>query len=242
MKQRRTIRQYQEKDVSPEVLNELMEIACRASTVGNMQTYSVVVTRDAAMKERLAPAHFNQPMVKKAPVVLTFCVDLNRFSKWCEQRQASPGYNNLQWFVTGAIDALLVAQTFCVAAEERGLGICYLGTTTYNPDQLIDVLNLPELVFPITTITLGWPDGMPEQVDRLPLEAILHQETYHDYSKDDIDRLYAYKESLPENKKFVEENAKETLAQVFTDIRYKKADNEHFSDVLWKMLKKQGFC
>lgn len=242
MKQRRTIRQYQEKDVSPEVLNELMEIACRASTVGNMQTYSVVITRDAAMKERLAPAHFNQPMVKKAPVVLTFCVDLNRFSKWCEQRQASPGYNNLQWFVTGAIDALLVAQTFCVAAEERGLGICYLGTTTYNPDQLIDVLNLPELVFPITTITLGWPDEMPEQVDRLPLEAILHQETYHDYSKDDIDRLYAYKESLPENKKFVEENAKETLAQVFTDIRYKKADNEHFSDVLWKMLKKQGFC
>lgn len=242
MKQRRTIRQYQEKDVSPEVLNELLEIACRASTVGNMQTYSVVVTRDAAMKERLAPAHFNQPMVKKAPVVLTFCVDLNRFSKWCEQRQASPGYNNLQWFVTGAIDALLVAQTFCVAAEERGLGICYLGTTTYNPDQLIDVLNLPELVFPITTITLGWPDEMPEQVDRLPLEAILHQETYHDYSKDDIDKLYAYKESLPENKKFVEENAKETLAQVFTDIRYKKADNEHFSDVLWKMLKKQGFC
>ena len=242
MKQRRTIRQYQEKDVSPEVLNELMEIACRASTVGNMQTYSVVVTRDAAMKERLAPAHFNQPMVKKAPVVLTFCVDLNRFSKWCEQRQASPGYNNFQWFVTGAIDALLVAQTFCVAAEERGLGICYLGTTTYNPDQLIDVLNLPELVFPITTITLGWPDETPKQVDRLPLEAILHQETYHDYSKDDIDRLYAYKESLPENKKFVEENAKETLAQVFTDIRYKKADNEHFSDVLWKMLKKQGFC
>jgi len=242
MKQRRTIRQYQEKDVSPEVLNELMEIACRASTVGNMQTYSVVVTRDAAMKERLAPAHFNQPMVKKAPVVLTFCVDLNRVSKWCEQRQASPGYNNLQWFVTGAIDALLVAQTFCVAAEERGLGICYLGTTTYNPDQLIDVLNLPELVFPITTITLGWPDETPKQVDRLPLEAILHQETYHDYSKDDIDRLYAYKESLPENKKFVEENAKETLAQVFTDIRYKKADNEHFSDVLWKMLKKQGFC
>lgn len=242
MKQRRTIRQYQEKDVSPEVLNELMEIACRASTVGNMQTYSVVVTRDAVMKERLAPAHFNQPMVKKAPVVLTFCVDLNRFSKWCEQRQAVPGYNNLQWFVTGAIDALLVAQTFCVAAEERGLGICYLGTTTYNPDQLIDVLNLPELVFPITTITLGWPDETPEQVDRLPLEAILHQETYHDYSKDDIDRLYAYKESLPENKKFVEENAKDTLAQVFTDIRYKKADNEHFSDVLWEMLKKQGFC
>ena len=241
MKQRRTIRRYQEKDVTPALLNELMEIACRASTVGNMQTYSVVVTRDAAMKEKLSPAHFNQPMVKKAPVVLTFCVDLNRFSKWCDQRQAIPGYDNLQWFVTGAVDALLAAQTFCVAAEEKGLGICYLGTTTYNPNQIIDALQLPKLVFPITTITLGWPDELPEQVDRLPLEAILHQETYHDYSVEDIDRLYAYKESLPENLKFIAENNKETLAQVFTDVRYKKTDSELFSEVLLETLKKQGF-
>ena len=241
MKQRRTIRRYQEKDVTPALLNELMEIACRASTVGNMQTYSVVVTRDAAMKEKLSPAHFNQPMVKKAPVVLTFCVDLNRFSKWCDQRQAIPGYDNLQWFVTGAVDALLAAQTFCVAAEEKGLGICYLGTTTYNPNQIIDALQLPKLVFPITTITLGWPDELPEQVDRLPLEAILHQETYHDYSEEDIDRLYAYKESLPENLKFIAENNKETLAQVFTDVRYKKTDSEFFSEVLLETLKKQGF-
>ena len=241
MKQRRTIRRYQEKDVTPALLNELMEIACRASTVGNMQTYSVVITRDAAMKEKLSPAHFNQPMVKKAPVVLTFCVDLNRFSKWCDQRQAIPGYDNLQWFVTGAVDALLAAQTFCVAAEEKGLGICYLGTTTYNPNQIIDALQLPKLVFPITTITLGWPDELPEQVDRLPLEAILHQETYHDYSVEDIDRLYAYKESLPENLKFIAENNKETLAQVFTDVRYKKADSEFFSEVLLETLKKQGF-
>ena len=241
MKQRRTIRRYQEKDVTPALLNELMEIACRASTVGNMQTYSVVVTRDAAMKEKLSPAHFNQPMVKKAPVVLTFCVDLNRFSKWCDQRQAIPGYDNLQWFVTGAVDALLAAQTFCVAAEEKGLGICYLGTTTYNPNQIIDALQLPKLVFPITTITLGWPDELPEQVDRLPLEAILHQETYHDYSVEDIDRLYAYKESLPENLIFIAENNKETLAQVFTDLRYKKADNEFMSEVLKKTLKQQGF-
>ena len=241
MKQRRTIRRYQEKDVTPALLNELIEIACRASTVGNMQTYSVVVTRDAAMKEKLSPAHFNQPMVKKAPVVLTFCVDLNRFSKWCEQRQAIPGYDNLQWFVTGAVDALLAAQTFCVAAEEKGLGICYLGTTTYNPNQIIDALQLPKLVFPITTITLGWPDELPEQVDRLPLEAILHQETYHDYSVEDIDRLYAYKESLPENLKFIAENNKETLAQVFTDVRYKKTDSELFSEVLLETLKKQGF-
>lgn len=180
-------------------------------------------------------------MVQTAPVVLTFCIDLRRFSKWCEQRKAEPGYNNFEWFVTGAVDTLLVAQTFCVAAEKKGLGICYLGTTTYNPQMIVEALKLPELVFPITTVTVGWPAEQPEQVDRLPLEAIVHEEFYHDYTPQDIDRLYAYKESLPENKQFILENNKETLAQVFTDVRYTKKDSETMSENLWKIMKKQGF-
>ena len=240
VKNRRTIRKYQQKDITPDLLNDLLETSFRASTMGGMQLYSVVVTRDAEKKEILSPAHFNQPMVKTAPVVLTFCIDLRRFTKWCEQRKATPGYNNLEWFVTGSVDALLAAQTFCVAAEEKGLGICYLGTTTYNPQMIIEALELPELVFPITTVTVGWPAEEPAQVDRLPLEAIVHEETYHDYTPEDIDRLYAYKESLPENKQFIFENNKETLAQVFTDVRYKKEDNEVMSENLWKVIKK-GF-
>ena len=241
VKNRRTIRKYQQKDITPDLLNDLLETSFRASTVGNMQVYSVIVTRDAERKAKLAPAHFNQPMVRTAPVVLTFCIDLRRFSKWCEQRKAEPGYNNFEWFVTGAVDTLLVAQTFCVAAEEKGLGICYLGTTTYNPQMIVEALELPELVFPITTVTVGWPAEQPEQVDRLPLEAIVHEEVYHDYTPQDIDRLYAYKESLPENKQFILENNKETLAQVFTDVRYTKKDSETMSENLWKIMKKQGF-
>lgn len=241
LKKRRTIRNYQEQDISSDLLNDLLETSFRASTVGNMQVYSVIVTRDAERKAKLAPAHFNQPMVQTAPVVLTFCIDLRRFSKWCEQRKAQPGYNNFEWFVTGAVDALLVAQTFCVAAEEKGLGICYLGTTTYNPQMIIEALELPELVFPITTVTVGWPAETPEQVDRLPLEAIVHNEVYHDYTSEDIDRLYAYKESLAESQQFILENQKETLAQVFTDVRYKKKDNEVMSENLWKVMKNQGF-
>lgn len=241
MKLRKTIRKYQQKDIPADLLNDLLESACRASTVGNMQTYSVVVTRDAGRKAKLAPAHFNQPMVQSAPVVLTFCIDLNRFSKWCRQRHAEPGYNNFEWFVTGAIDALLVAQTFCVAAEEHGLGICYLGTTTYNPHLIVEALELPELVFPIATVTVGWPDENPPQVDRLPLEAVVHEEVYRDYTPEMIDRLYAYKESLPENQQYVVENAKDNLAQVFTDVRYTKKDAEAMSELLWDTMKKQGF-
>lgn len=241
LKNRRTIRKYSEKPVSNELLNELLEIAARTSTTGNMQLYSVVVTRDEAMKAALAPAHFNQHMVKGAPVVLTICADFNRFNKWCILRNAVPGYDNFASFFNAAMDALFFAQTFCVAAEEKGLGICYLGTTTYNPDQIIDILGLPKFVMPLTTITLGYPEIIPPQPDRLPITSFVHHETYKDYTPQDIEAYYAHKESLPENHQFIAENRKETLAQVFTDVRYKKSDNEHFSKILLDTLKRQGF-
>ena len=241
IKNRRTIRKYKQEDISVELLNQLLEEAFRASTMGNMQLYSVVITRDPEMKAKLAPAHFNQPMVTTAPVVLTFCADFNRFSKWCRCRKAEPGYDNPISFLNAASDALLVTQNFCTLAEAHGLGICYLGTTIYNPDKIVDLLQLPELVMPVATITVGYPDECPVQPERLPLEGILHEEVYHDYSPEDIDRIYAAKEAMPENRHFVTINNKETLAQVFTDLRYKKADNEFMSEGLKRTLKRQGF-
>lgn len=241
IKNRRTIRKYKEQDIPEELLNGLLEESFRASTMGNMQLYSVVVTRSREMKEKLAPAHFNQPMVTSAPVVLTFCADFNRFSKWCLQRKAEPGYDNPLSFLNAMSDTLLVTQNFCTLAEDNGLGICYLGTTIYNPDPIIELLNLPRLVMPVATITVGYPDECPAQPDRLPLRGIIHEEVYKDYTPEMIDDIYAYKESLPENKHFVEINHTETLAQIFTDIRYKKADNEMMSESLKATLKKQGF-
>ena len=241
VKQRRTIRKYTTQDIAPELLNELLETSSRASTMGNLQLYSVVVTRDAEMKKKLAPVHLNQPMVMNAPVVLTFCADFRRTSTWCNERKAVPGYDNFLSFFNASIDTLLLTQTFCTLAEEKGLGICYLGTTVYNPDMLVDILNLPPLVMPVATITVGYPNEHPEQPDRLPLEAFVHEEVYHDYTRADIDRLYAYKESLPENDFFVKENKKETLAQVFAEVRYTKKDNEAMSETFLKTLKKQGF-
>lgn len=238
---RRTIRKYQERDIENSLLEKILTAGTRTSTTGNMQVYSIIVTRDAAMKERLAPAHFNQPMVTAAPVVLTFCADFNRFNRWCRQRGAEPGYGNFLSFMTAAVDALLAAQTVCNAAEEEGLGICYLGTATYNADMIIDVLGLPEGVVPVATVTLGWPAEIPDQVDRLPLEAVVHQETYTDYTPDMIDDIYRAKEARPDNLGFVAENGKETLAQVFCDVRYKKADNEFFSGKYLEVLRRQGF-
>lgn len=238
---RRTIRKYADRAVSEELLNRLLTEAARTQTMGNLQLYSVVVTRDAAMKERLAPAHFNQPMVKEAPVVLTICADFNRTSVWARNRKAEPGYNNFLSFINAATDALLYTQTLCNLMDEEGLGYCYLGTTVYMPQMIIDTLQLPQLTMPVATLTVGWPAEEPPLSDRLPLASFVHSETYRDYTPEAIDTYYQEKEELPENRHFCEINQKETLAQIFTDIRYTRKDNEAMSEGLLQALRHQGF-
>jgi len=236
---RKTIRKYTNKDVSEDLLKTLLEKAERTPTMGNLQLYSVVITRNEEKKAQLAPAHFNQPMVMGAPVVLTFCADFRRTTLWAENRKATPGYDNFLSFLNAATDALLYCQTFCNLAEEEGLGTCFLGTTIYNPKAIIEVLQLPRLVMPVATITLGWPAEDPALTDRLPIDSIIHHETYEDYTPDRIDAFYTPKEQLEENKHFVEINNKETLAQVFTDLRYTKEANEAISKTLLETLKEQ---
>lgn len=241
IRNRKTIRKYSDKIVSEELLNKLLEEAEHTPTMGNLQLYSVIVTRSKGGKETLAPAHFNQPMVTEAPVVLTICADFRRTSTWAENRKAEPGYDNFLSFMNASTDALLYTQSFCNLAEEEGLGTCYLGTTIYMPQMIIDTLKLPKLVFPIATITLGWPNEEPNISDRLPLSAIIHNEHYEDYTPENINDYYTEKENLKENIQFVEINKKETLAQVFTDIRYTKKDNQAMSKGMIDALKKQGF-
>ena len=236
-----SIRKYSSREVSDELLNRLLEEAERTPTMGNLQLYSVVITRSEEGKKALAPAHFNQPMVTGAPVVLTICADYRRTTLWAENRKAHPGYDNILSFMNAATDALLFTQTFCNLAEEEGLGTCFLGTTVYMPKMIIDTLKLPKLVMPVATITLGWPDEQPALSERLPLRSIIHQETFEDYTPEKIDDFYAEKENLEVNKEFVRINHVETLAQVFTDIRYTKKDCETMSKGLLDALKNQGF-
>lgn len=238
---RRTVRSYSDKQVKQEFLEAMLEAAAEAPNTGNMQLYSVVVTRSAEGKKALAPAHFNQPSVESASVVLTFCADFNRFEHWCRINGADPGYENFQSFVWAVIDTTIFAQQFCTIAEMNGLGCCYLGTTTYNAPQIAGLLNLPKRVVPVVTLTVGYPSGDSPKCDRLPLSGIVHAETYVDYTDDKIRRIYSYKESLPENKQYVDENGKQSLAQVFTDVRYKKSDNEYFSKLFRDFIAEQGF-
>jgi len=237
----RTVRQYLEKDIDVSLLNSILESGIRASNTGNMQLYSIIVTRDEENKNLLAPFHFNQSMVREAPVVLTICYDINRFYKWCDINGTQTDFNNLLWLLTGCIDVSLVSQNICVAAENSGLGICYLGTVLYNAPEISNILNLPKGVIPLTTISIGYPAQLPDQVDRLPLSSVVHYENYKDYSSENISIGYSGKEGLLSSKQFIAENKKENLAQVFTEVRYKAEDSRYFSQKLCKMLVEQGF-
>lgn len=242
LKSHRSIRKYLSTEVPGEMLDEILECGTRASNTGNMQLYSIVVTRDRKKKETLAPFHFNQPMVNQAPVLLTICMDINRFSKWCSINGTKTDFSNLLWLLNGTIDASILAQNICVAAENKGLGICYLGTTLYNAPEISHALNLPNGVIPVTAITVGFPAAGSEKSDRLPLESVVHIEEYQDYTEEDIVAIYREKENLESSAKFIQENGKANLAQVYSEVRYKTNDNLFFSKKLMDWLITSGFA
>ena len=241
IQQHRTIRQYKSDPIPEEILTRILTAGTRASNTGNMQLYSLIVTTDPAVKSELAPLHFNQPMVTQASVVLTCCADIHRFSLWCRLREATPCYDNFVWFVNAAIDTLLASENIALAAEHEGLGICYLGMTTYNALEIADVLQLPKGVLPVTTLTIGYPETVPPLTDRLPLEGVIHRDRYQDYSPDAIDRIWADREASQETQSLLATNQLPNLARIFTDRRYTAPDNVLFSRKYFEALQKQGF-
>ena len=237
----RSIRKYRSEPVPDEMLREIIEAGINASNTGNMQVYSIIVTKDEVLRKQLWEVHFKQNMVLQAPVHICFCADVNRFGKWCRARNAEPAYENMLWFCNAAIDATLASQNVALAAESFGLGICFLGTTTYNAGRIIDILKLPKGVVPVSSLVIGFPDEQPPLTGRLPLEAVVHNETYRDFTNDELDLLYAALESSEQTRQLLEINQKKTLAQVFTDNRYTKKDNDAASASYLEALKRQGF-
>ncbi len=237
----RSIRKYSNQKVDKQILDKILLSGTKASTTGNMQVYSIIVTMNKVIKDQLWKAHFKQDMVKQAPLILTFCADFNRFNKWCSYRDAEPGYDNFLSFYTASIDALLVAQNVALAAESHGLGICYLGTTTYMAEKIISILDIPINVVPVTTLVIGYPDERPDLTDRLPLDAIIHYEKYSDFNEQKINEIYKEKENLDATEELIKINNTKNLAQIFTDKRYTKKDNLHFSKKFLDIVGKQGF-
>ncbi len=247
--QHRSIRRYKADPVPEALLTEILEAGIRASSSGNMQSYSIIITRDAALRQRLLEPHMQQRMVVEAPVLLTFCADFNRMRRWLAINEAADGFDNFMSFMVAAIDAVLVSQNVALAAEAHGLGICYMGSTLANGDQIGEILELPTAVFPVVGFSLGYPDESPNLRDRLPLDGLIHQETYQQYSDERIADIYREREtkgwkrymSVPRLRKLVEESDVQNLAQLYSELKYSRESHQQFSQTVLTYLQKQGF-
>ncbi|UJF17890.1 nitroreductase family protein [Vibrio sp. SS-MA-C1-2] len=245
----RSIRQYKDQVIPADVLDEVLQAGIRASSSGNMQSYSIIVTQDEERRQALFRPHMEQNMVVDAPVLLTFCADFRRMKKWLTLNDANQNFDNFMSFMISAIDATLVSQNVAIAAEAKGLGLCYMGSTLANCDQIGEILELPEGVVPVVGYSLGYPDENPEVRDRLPMNGLIHQETYHDHSDQEIIDIYKQREtdgwnrymSIPELKEKIEASDVKNLAQLYTSLKYTRESHLEFSQTVLHYLEKQGF-
>ena len=214
-----------------------------------MQTYSIIVTRDPLLRQALYEPHMEQSMVLDAPVLLTFCADFHRMRRWLAVRDAPDNFDNFMSFMVAAIDAILVSQNVALAAEAHGLGICYMGSTLANCHQIGRILDLPKNVIPVAGFSLGWPDEDPAPRDRLPLDGLVHYETYHDYDDQRVAEVYHEREvkgwqrymANPDLRRKVEELGVQNLAQLYTTVKYTRESHQDYSRNVLDYLTEQDF-
>lgn len=173
-----SVRAYKPDPVPKEMVETIVAAGQRASTSSNLQTYSVVAVTDAAIRARLAELCGNQKHIPQAPVFLAWCADLSRLDRLCQMRGYQQVSEHVESFLVAVVDAAIAMQNAALAAESLGLGMCYIGAIRNRPEAVIELLDLPRLVFPISGMTLGWPAAEPFIRPRLPQRAILHWEAY----------------------------------------------------------------
>jgi FMN reductase (NADPH) len=173
-----SVRKYKPDPVSDDLVETVVAAGQRAATSSNLQTYSVVVVCDKQRRYKIAELCNNQDFIRQAPVFLAWCADQSRLKRVSQRRGYPNVSDTVESFLVAAVDVSLVMQTSALAAESLGLGICYVGAIRNHPLEVIEMLELPELVFPISGMALGWPAAEPFIRPRLPLRAILHWEKY----------------------------------------------------------------
>ena len=173
-----SVRQYKPDPVPREMVETIVAAAQRASTSSNLQMFSVVATTDPEKRAEMQQFCGGQKHIGQAPVFLTWVADLSRLERASKARGYTMEAGQVENFLLAAVDAAIAAQNAALAAESLGLGFCYIGAIRNNPREVIRLLNLPRLAFPLVGMTLGWPVRPPLVRPRLPLEAVLHWEQY----------------------------------------------------------------
>lgn len=251
LRSHRSIRSFKPDPIDQALIDEVLaEAVAGGSSSGNLNSVSIILTRDPERKRRLFELHYEQEMILEAPLVITFCADWSRTRQWLAARGARDNFNNFLGFLVASYDAMIWAQNVCLGFEDHGLGICYMGTTLFSMEGISELLELPETVVPATTIVVGYPNEDPKKRDRLPMKGLVHDETYQPLTESQLDEIFSEREikgwerymANPELKKMAEERGITTLAQFYTsEIKY---DPDYFipkSRELLDFLRRKGF-
>ncbi|MBV0933136.1 oxygen-insensitive NADPH nitroreductase [Marinobacterium weihaiense] len=192
----RSIRKFTAEPIDQATVEALVKAGQSAATSSFIQACSVVQVSQGERRDALAEMAGNQQYVSTAPVFLVFCADMKRHQLACDMHQAEMQSGYTEQFLTASLDCALFAQNVMVAAESLGLGGVYIGGLRNNIAAVSDLLELPELVYPVFGLCLGHPDQNPEIKPRLPLDVVLKQDRYDDSA--DAERIAEYDREVRE--------------------------------------------
>ena len=201
---RRSVRAFSDRPVTRDEKDQILAATFRAPTAGNLMLYSIIEVESQQIKERLAVTCDNQPFIAKAPYVLLFLADYQRWMDYFEkcgvsERAASLGVNarNPQTgdLLLACCDALIAAQTAVIAAESLGIGSCYIGDILEKYEVHRELFDLPPYVIPITMLCFGYPATTPKKLTtRFDKEMILHTNRYQRLTPVELEKGFAHLE------------------------------------------------
>ncbi len=186
----RSIRKFTDQPVPQSTVDTLIKAGQAAATSSFIQACTVIQVSQGERRDALAEMANNQAYVSEAPVFLVFCADMKRHQLACDMHNAEMLSGYTEQFLTASMDCGLFAQNVIVAAESLGMGGVYIGGLRNKIQDVSDLLELPELVYPVFGMCLGYPDQDPEVKPRLPLDVVLKQDRYDD--SQDAERIAAY--------------------------------------------------
>lgn len=192
----RSIRKFTDEPVDEASIESIISAGFSAATSSNLQGRTVIRVRSPATRAAIAEVAGGQAYVEEAAAFFIWCADLRRSAVACEMGGGEFSAGMTEHFIAATVDCALAAQNAVVAAESLGLGICYIGGIRNDPQAICDLLELPEQVFPVFGLCLGWPDQDPDLKPRLPLSVTLKEESYDE--SNDIAGIETYDEEMRE--------------------------------------------
>ena len=212
---RASCRSFLEKEIPEEIMNQLLDVACKSPSSGGFQTYSIIKVTQKEKKEQLVKLCRNQKFIERAPVNLIFCIDFRRV-KMINEVEPTPCIetDSFMNFWMGLIDAAVSAQTLCLAAEAFGLKTVYIGNIVNTVDKVTELLSIPQYVCPAIMVTIGYPKIVRKPPLRYDRNILIHKEEYKDI---DIGVLMKAHKNKYGNQKI---KAKESLIEKIYNIAH----------------------